>query len=136
MRKHHQVREGQIVRVIDGPLTGFRGEVKEVDEQTAKVAVQVFGRVTPMDLALGQIELVPENSMRHYPAGGVSSWRRNEALAPMLAEASSWRRLFRLDVSRLDDQELRPQSAYSLVPARYSNDLHHSSSESSRCIDA
>ena len=62
MRKHHQVREGQIVRVIDGPFTGFRGEVKEVDEQTAKVAVQVFGRVTPMDLALGQIELVPENS--------------------------------------------------------------------------
>jgi transcription antitermination factor NusG len=55
------VREGQIVRVIDGPLTGFRGEVKEVDEQTAKVAVQVFGRA-PMDLALGQIELVPENS--------------------------------------------------------------------------
>jgi len=26
-------------------------------------------------------------------------------------------------------------SAYSLVPARYSNDLHHSSSESSRRID-
>jgi hypothetical protein len=26
-------------------------------------------------------------------------------------------------------------SAYSLVPGRYSNDLHHSSSESSRCID-
>ena len=62
MRKRHQVREGQIVRVIGGPFTGFRGEVKEVDEQTAKVAVQVFGRVTPMDLALGQIELVPENS--------------------------------------------------------------------------
>jgi transcription antitermination factor NusG len=36
--------------------------VKEADEQTAKVAVQVFGRVTPMDLTLGQIELVPENS--------------------------------------------------------------------------
>jgi DNA-binding CsgD family transcriptional regulator len=61
MRKHHQVREGQIVRVIDGPFSGFRGEVKEVDEQTAKVAVQAFGRVTPMDLALGQIELVPES---------------------------------------------------------------------------
>ena len=57
-----EVREGQIVRVIDGPFTSFRGEVKEVGEQTAKVAVQVFGRVTPMDLALGQIELVPENS--------------------------------------------------------------------------
>ena len=62
MRKHHQVHEGQIVPVIDGPFTGFRDEVKEVDEQTANVAVQVFGRVTPMDLALVQIELVPENS--------------------------------------------------------------------------
>jgi transcription antitermination factor NusG len=61
MGEYHRVREGQIVRVIDGPFTGFRGEVKEVDEQTAKVAVQVFGRVTPMD-TLGQIELVPENS--------------------------------------------------------------------------
>ena len=62
MRKHNQVRQGQIVRVIDGPLTGFRGEVKKVDEQTARVAVQVFGRVTPVDLALAQIELVPEHS--------------------------------------------------------------------------
>jgi transcriptional antiterminator NusG len=61
---HHQVREGQIVRVIDGPFTGFRGEVKELDEQTAKVGVQVYGRVTPVDLALWQIESVPESSSR------------------------------------------------------------------------
>jgi transcription antitermination factor NusG len=62
MRKHWQVREGQIVRIIDGPMTGFRGEVKKVDGQTAKVAVQVYGRDTPVDLALGQIELAPGNS--------------------------------------------------------------------------
>jgi transcriptional antiterminator NusG len=62
MRQHHQGLEGRIVQVIDGPFTGFRGEVKEVDEQTVKVDVQVYGRVTPMDLALRQIELVPENS--------------------------------------------------------------------------
>ena len=62
MRKHHQVRKGQIVRVIDGPLIGFLGEVKKVDEQIVKVAVQVYGRVTPIDLAPRQIELVPENS--------------------------------------------------------------------------
>jgi len=62
MRKHHQVREGQIVRVIDGPMAGFRGEVKEVHKQTVKVAVQVYGRATPVDLAHGQIELVPKNS--------------------------------------------------------------------------
>jgi transcriptional antiterminator NusG len=62
MRKHHQGLEGHIVQVIDGPFTGFRGEVKEVDEQTVKVDVQTFGRVTPVDLVLRQIELVPENS--------------------------------------------------------------------------
>jgi transcription antitermination factor NusG len=59
-----QFREGQIARVVDGPLTGFRGEVKEVDEvtSTAEVAVQAYGRVASMDLALEQIERVPENS--------------------------------------------------------------------------
>jgi len=67
MRKHHQVRQGQIVRVIDGPFTGFRGEVKEADEQTAKVAVQVFGRVTPVDLGLGQIESVKKKQTEALP---------------------------------------------------------------------
>ena len=62
MRKHHQGLEGRIVQVIDGPFAGFRGEVKEVDEQTVKVDVQAYGRVTPVDLALRQIDLVPENS--------------------------------------------------------------------------
>jgi len=62
MRKHHQGLEGRIVQVIDGTFTGFRGEVKEVDEQTVKVAVQTYGRATPVDLALRQLELVPENS--------------------------------------------------------------------------
>jgi transcription termination/antitermination protein NusG len=62
MRKHHEGLEGRIVQVIDGPFTGFRGEVKEVDEQTVKVDVQAYGRVTPVDLAVGQIKLVPDNS--------------------------------------------------------------------------
>jgi transcription antitermination factor NusG len=62
MRELQQVREGQIVRVINGPFSGFRGEVTVADEQTVIVAVQVFGRITPVDLALGQIESVPEDS--------------------------------------------------------------------------
>ena len=62
MREHQQGLEGRIVQVIDGPFAGFRGEVKEVDEQTVRVDVQVYGRVTPIDLALRQLELVPENS--------------------------------------------------------------------------
>jgi transcription antitermination factor NusG len=62
MRKQHQGLEGRIVQVIDGPFTGFRGEVKDVHEQTVKVNVQAYGRVTAVDLALRQLELVPENS--------------------------------------------------------------------------
>jgi transcriptional antiterminator NusG len=61
MRKHWQVRKGQIVRVIDGPMSGFQGEVEKVEGQTARVAVQVYGRDTPVELTLGQIELVPGN---------------------------------------------------------------------------
>jgi len=55
-----QIRESHIVRIMNGPLTGFRGEVKEVDKlnSIAKVAVQVYGRVTPMDLPLEEIEPV------------------------------------------------------------------------------
>ena len=62
MKELHRVREGQIVRVVAGPFTGFRGEVKKANDLAARVAVQVYGRATPVDLALGQIELVPENS--------------------------------------------------------------------------
>ncbi len=62
MSELHQVREGQIVRVLDGPFSGFRGEVTEVTEQTAKVVVQVYGRATPVDLSPGQIDAVPGDS--------------------------------------------------------------------------
>ena len=60
----YRPREGQIVRVVNGPFTGFRGEVKEVDEKssTVKVAVQVYGRMTPIDVAPEQIERVAQNS--------------------------------------------------------------------------
>jgi transcription termination/antitermination protein NusG len=63
-----QIREGQIVRVVDGALTGFRGEVKEIDVErsTAKVAVQAFGRTTSMDYAIEQIERVTENSKQRH----------------------------------------------------------------------
>jgi transcription antitermination factor NusG len=49
---------------VDGQFTGFRGEVKEVDEKssTVKVAVQVYGRMTPIDVAPEQIERVAQNS--------------------------------------------------------------------------
>jgi transcription antitermination factor NusG len=56
-----QICEGQIVRILDGPLTGFRGEVKELNESaaTAKVAVQVYGHLALINLALKYIERAP-----------------------------------------------------------------------------
>ena len=60
----YRLREGQIVRVVDGPFARFRGEVKEVDEKssTVKVDVQVYGRLTPMNLAPEQIERMAKYS--------------------------------------------------------------------------
>jgi len=87
------VREGQIVRVIDGPLTGFRGEVKEVDEQTAKVAVQVFGRVYPDGLGtwadrIGarKFKLRAMSSLAHF--AGSSCTSREVREVPILLQKS------------------------------------------------
>src|SRR5215472_16949370 len=103
MRKHHQVREGQIVRVIDGPFTGFRGEVKEVDEQTAKVAVQVFGRVPRWTWHLGRsnwcqkIQTEAQPARHETPEFHDGSRRRGDAPAvgPRATESDAGDRLSR-----------------------------------------
>ena len=50
--------EGDTVKVIDGPLDGFLGTVEEieVDKNRVRVVVSMFGRETPVDLELDQVE--------------------------------------------------------------------------------
>ena len=50
-------REGQTVRIIDGPFVDFMGAVDDVDAQKGKVRVLVsfFGRETPVELDFLQV---------------------------------------------------------------------------------
>ena len=54
---------GDTVKVTDGPLEGFFGTVDELepDKDRVRVIVSMFGRETPVDLELDQIEAVQEN---------------------------------------------------------------------------
>ncbi len=51
---------GDKVNVVDGPLEGFIGEIESIDVPNGKckVIVSMFGRQTPVDLELSQIELI------------------------------------------------------------------------------
>ena len=53
---------GDSVKVCDGPLTSFMGTVEalDVDKNKVRVVVSMFGRETPVELELDQVE--PVNS--------------------------------------------------------------------------
>ena len=53
---------GDSVKVVDGPLAGFivRVEELDVDANTVNVVVSMFGRETPVDLELDQVEALTD----------------------------------------------------------------------------
>ena len=53
---------GDEVKVIDGPLSGFIGTVEalDVDKNSVSVVVSMFGRETPVDLELDQVDVIKE----------------------------------------------------------------------------
>jgi len=51
-------REGETVRVTDGPFSDFTGMISEVnlERQKVKVLVAIFGRETPVELDFAQVQ--------------------------------------------------------------------------------
>ena len=53
---------GDIVRILDGPLSTFTGTVEniEIDKNTVSVVVSMFGRETPVEFELDQVEVISQ----------------------------------------------------------------------------
>jgi transcriptional antiterminator NusG len=57
-RPKFNFKEGETVRVIDGPFANFNGTVEEVrpEKNKLRVLVSIFGRATPVELDFIQVE--------------------------------------------------------------------------------
>ena len=53
---------GDTVRIVDGPLTSFNGRVEalDIDKNSVRVIVSMFGRETPIELELDQVETISD----------------------------------------------------------------------------
>lgn len=49
---------GEVVRVVSGPFAEFTGKIEDVNiqKETLKVLISIFGRDTPVELEFAQVE--------------------------------------------------------------------------------
>lgn len=54
------IKEGELVKITDGPFKDFQGKVNEIDEERGKLKVLVllFGRETPVELDFLQVKKI------------------------------------------------------------------------------
>ena len=59
MRSWSRYNVGDHVKIVDGPLASFTGVVEEIEPEKNRVSVMVsmFGRETPVELELDQVEV-------------------------------------------------------------------------------
>ena len=75
MEKHEIVvnyHVGDHVRIVDGPLSTFTGVVEEIEPEKNRVSVMVsmFGRETPVELELDQVEVLYQRKNRALEGAG------------------------------------------------------------------
>ena len=74
MEKHEIVvryNVGDHVKIVDGPLASFTGVVEEIEPEKNRVSVMVsmFGRETPVELELDQVEVQDCSNICRAPQG-------------------------------------------------------------------
>lgn len=52
----HQYKVGESIKIVDGPFTTFEGIISGINGEKVSLEVRIFGRVTPVELTLRQIE--------------------------------------------------------------------------------
>ncbi len=59
-RAKAQFTMGETVKVVNGPLSDFSGEISEINEDAAKlkVLVSIFGRETPVEVGFDQVKKI------------------------------------------------------------------------------
>lgn len=49
---------GQEIVITDGPFSSFNGVIELINDQRVKVSVMIFGRKTPLELSINQIDKI------------------------------------------------------------------------------